>query len=49
MSRIKYNDPWDDPTVDPEDVRYGDFEPDGIDALSIFQLDDPEDYLDDDE
>lgn len=29
MSRPRYTDPWDDPNADPEDIKYGDYDPDG--------------------
>lgn len=44
MTRTHYTDPYDDPNADPEDIKYGDYDPelgDGFSVISYF--DDPED------
>lgn len=48
MARPRYTDPHDDPTFDPEDLIYGDYDPDTEDGFYVFDLYAPtEEDLDD--
>lgn len=49
MSKPKYQDPWDDPNADPEDIKYGDYDPVLGDGFSFVVFDNPEEDDDDDE
>ena len=42
MSRTRYGDPYDDPNVDPEDIKYGDYDSELGEGFSVIRFDDSE-------
>lgn len=48
MTKPKYTDPWDDLTIDPEDIKYGDYESELADGFHVEAFDNPEWEEDDD-
>jgi len=49
VTKKRYHDLWEDPTVDPEDVLYGDFEDDTLDGFTIYRFGEGDDEEEDDD